>query len=93
MFFKRENDNNIDNNDKNAINIENVENNNAESEPETGVEILTNNNGEPVYETLDQAETTENKESASDEFIEGNDEGGELPEMHYEANFETISEE
>ena len=78
---------------KQPMGSENVENNNAESEPETGVEILTNNNGEPVYETLDQAETTENKESASDEFIEGNDEGGELPEMHYEANFETISEE
>lgn len=28
MFFKKKNDNNIDNNDKNAIDIKNVENNN-----------------------------------------------------------------
>ena len=28
MFFKKKNDNNIDNNDKNVINIESVENNN-----------------------------------------------------------------
>ena len=27
MFFKKKNDNNIDNNDKNVINIESVENN------------------------------------------------------------------
>lgn len=82
---------------KQPMGSENIENNNnadnAESEPETGMEILTNNNGDPVYETIDPAEAKENKESASDEFIEGNDDGGELPEIHYEANFETISEE
>ena len=34
MFFKRKNDNNIDNNDKNAINIESVENNNNNNKKE-----------------------------------------------------------
>ena len=34
MFFKKKNDNNIDNNDKNAINIESVENNNNNNKKE-----------------------------------------------------------
>ena len=34
MFFKKKNDNNIDNNDKNAIDIKNVENNNNNNKKE-----------------------------------------------------------
>ena len=56
----------------------------TESESETGVEILTNNNGEPVYATVTQDETVADAPIASDEYIEGSDEGAELPEMHYE---------
>ena len=35
MFFKKKNDNNIDNNDKNAIDIKNVENNNNNNKENT----------------------------------------------------------
>ena len=34
MFFKKKNDNNIDDNDKNVINIESVENNNNNNKKE-----------------------------------------------------------
>lgn len=54
------------------------------SEPETdaSLEVLTNNNGEPVYETVNRDETQE-AQTATDEYIEGNDDGAELPEIDY----------
>ncbi len=66
----------------------------AESESETAVEILTNNNGEPVYETISNEETKAEVPAASDEYIEGSDDGAELPEMYYETQTaESDSEE
>ena len=72
-----------------------TENTESESEPEseTGVEILTNNNGEPVYETVAKEELPSEAQTASDEYIEGSDEGGELPEMIYETQAETAADE
>ena len=72
-----------------------TENTESESEPEseTGVEILTNNNGEPVYETVAKEELPSEAQTASDEYIEGSDEGGELPEMIYETQTETAADE
>ncbi len=61
----------------------------SEPESETGVEILTNNNGEPVYTTIAEGEAIAEAPTASDEYIEGSDEGAELPEMHYETVTET----
>ena len=65
----------------------------AEEESETAVEVLTNNNGEPVYETVSQDALTLETAAATDEYIEGSDEGSELPEMHYETLSETPAAE
>ena len=53
-----------------------------ETLPEGTVNVLTNSNGEPVYETVsvDSLEE-ESTERASDEYIEGEDDGSELPYM------------
>ncbi len=63
----------------------------SEPESETAVQILTNNNGEPVYETVTESEAVAEAPAASDEYIEGSDEGAELPEMHYETTAETTN--
>ena len=69
---------------ENAADVKDTENA-SEPESETAVQILTNNNGEPVYETVTETEAGEETQAASDEYIVGSDEeGSELPEMHYE---------
>lgn len=66
----------------------------GEAETEESVEILTNNNGEPVYETLSQDETAAAAPAATDEYIDGADDGAVLPEIQYDLSAaETGSEE
>jgi len=51
-----------------------------ESNADGGRTILTNSNGEPVYETVSPEEAAASQPAATDEFPEGEDDGGELPD-------------
>ena len=63
-----------------------------ESTAEGTVNVLTNSNGEPVYETISADQLTEETaEAQTDEFIEGEDDGSELPyELPEPETFEMI---
>ncbi|MDO4961627.1 MAG: penicillin-binding protein 2 [Eubacteriales bacterium] len=56
----------------------------GEQETESkGIEIISNNNGEPVVETIDPSETV-SATASSEEYIQGEDDGSEIPELNFE---------